>query len=158
MGAGVFVPFFGGPDIKIPHNSELCKYFLTLFLEFVNSHNLEGAFLFRYDRLEELIKESGKTKVYLCKKMNLGSTYLRDAKKQNTNIKGEPLRILAQELETTPEYLRGETDDPGIKKAPDPKIEGIGAGRQALLAAVDDLTDEQCEKLLGIVLEAKKVL
>ena len=56
------------------------------------------------------------------------------------------------------EWLRGETDDPGIKKAPDPKIEGIGAGRQALLAAVDDLTDEQCEKLLGIVLEAKKVL
>ena len=56
------------------------------------------------------------------------------------------------------EWLRGETDDPSIKKAPDPKIEGIGAGRQALLAAVDDLTDEQCEKLLGIVLEAKKVL
>ena len=56
------------------------------------------------------------------------------------------------------EWLKGETDDPGIKKAPDPKIEGMGAGRQALLAAVDDLTDEQCEKLLGIVLEAKKVL
>ena len=158
MGAGVFVPFSGGSDIKIPHNLELCKPFLTLFLEFVNSHKLEGTFLFRYDRLEELIKGSGKSKIYLCKKMNLGPTYLRDAKKQNSNIKDEPLRILAEELNTTPEYLRGETDDPGIKKAPGINAEGLSAARKALLDAVDGLTDEQCEKLLGIVLEAKRVL
>lgn len=158
MGAGVFVPFSGGPDIKIPHNLELCKPFLTLFLEFVNSHKLEGTFLFRYDRLEELIKGSGKSKIYLCKKMNLGPTYLRDAKKQNSNIKDEPLRILAEELNTTPEYLRGETDDPSIKKAPGINAEGLSAARKALLDAVDGLTDEQCEKLLGIVLEAKRVL
>lgn len=158
MGAGVFVPFSGGPDIKIPHNLELCKPFLTLFLEFVNSHKLEGTFLFRYDRLEELIKGSGKSKIYLCKKMNLGPTYLRDAKKQNSNIKDEPLRILAEELNTTPEYLRGETDDPGVKKAPGINAEGLSEARKALLDAVDGLTDEQCEKLLGIVLEAKRVL
>lgn len=158
MGAGVFVPFSGGPDIKIPHILELCKPFLTLFLEFVNSHKLEGTFLFRYDRLEELIKGSGKSKIYLCKKMNLGPTYLRDAKKQNSNIKDEPLRILAEELNTTPEYLRGETDDPSIKKAPGINAEGLSAARKALLDAVDGLTDEQCEKLLGIVLEAKRVL
>jgi transcriptional regulator with XRE-family HTH domain len=158
VGAGVFVPFSGGPDIKIPHILELCKPFLTLFLEFVNSHKLEGTFLFRYDRLEELIKGSGKSKIYLCKKMNLGPTYLRDAKKQNSNIKDEPLRILAEELNTTPEYLRGETDDPGIKKAPGINAEGLSAARKALLDAVDGLTDEQCEKLLGIVLEAKRVL
>lgn len=114
--------------------------------------------MFRYDRLEELIKGSGKSKIYLCKKMNLGPTYLRDAKKQNSNIKDEPLRILAEELNTTPEYLRGETDDPSIKKAPGINTEGLSAARKALLDAVDGLTDEQCEKLLGIVLEAKRVL
>lgn len=114
--------------------------------------------MFRYDRLEELIKGSGKSKIYLCKKMNLGPTYLRDAKKQNSNIKDEPLRILAEELNTTPEYLRGETDDPGVKKAPGINAEGLSAARKALLDAVDGLTDEQCEKLLGIVLEAKRVL
>ena len=56
--------------------------------------------------------------------MGFGPTYLRDAKKQNTNIADEPLRILAKELETTPEYLRGETDDPGIKEARATKGEG----------------------------------
>ena len=56
------------------------------------------------------------------------------------------------------EWLKGETDDPGIKKAPGINAEGLSAARKALLDAVDGLTDEQCEKLLGIVLEAKRVL
>ena len=56
------------------------------------------------------------------------------------------------------EWLKGETDDPGIKKAPGINAEGLSAARKALLDAVDGLTDEQCEKLLGIVLEAKRLL
>lgn len=46
----------------------------------------------------------------------------------------------------------------GAKKAPGINAEGVSAARKALLDAVDGLTDEQCEKLLGIVLEAKRVL
>ena len=90
--------------------------------------------------------------------MGFSSRYLVDAKKQKTNIADEPLRILAEELGTTPEYLRGETDDPSIKKALGINAERLSAARKALLDAVDGLTDEQCEKLLGIVLEAKRVL
>lgn len=56
------------------------------------------------------------------------------------------------------EWLKGETDDPSIKKAPGINAEGVSEARKALLDAVDGLTDEQCEKLLGIVLEAKRVL
>lgn len=156
MGAGVFVPFFGGPDIKIPHNLELCKPFLTLFLEFVNSHKLEGAFLFRYDRLEELIKGSGKSKIYLCKKMNLGPTYLRDAKKQNSNIKDEPLRILAEELGTTPEYLRGETDDPSIKKAPGINAEGFVPTMKDWEEQAENWTDDQILQAMQKLVEIQQ--
>lgn len=48
----------------------------------------------------------------------------------------------------------------GAKKPPDPKIEGEGlsAAKKALLVAIDDLSDAQCEKLLPIVLSAKQVL
>ena len=66
--------------------------------------------MFRYDRLDELIKSTGKKKVFLCQQIGKGPTYLRDAKKQNTNIKEEELKILAEELGTTPEYLSGESD------------------------------------------------
>lgn len=44
------------------------------------------------------------------------------------------------------------------ESAPDPKIEGARGAKQALMDAIDDLTNEQCEKLLPIVLSAKTVL
>lgn len=82
-------------------------------------------------------------------------------------------------LKTTPEEIllhEGETDEDTAKclediqrvkelvaelrkeKAPDPKIEGISAERKALLDIVYSLTDEQCGKILGVVLEAKKLM
>lgn len=66
--------------------------------------------MFRYDRLEELVKESGKKKNYLCAKIGKCPTYLRDAKKQNTNIKDEDIEILAFELNTHKDYLTGKSD------------------------------------------------
>lgn len=72
--------------------------------------------MFNYNRMESMIAQSGKTKLHLCRAMGVSKTYLRDAKKQGTDISGEKLHILAAELNTTPEYLRGETDDPAIKK------------------------------------------
>ena len=44
------------------------------------------------------------------------------------------------------------------KKAPATEGEGISAERKALLDIVYSLTDEQCRKLLGVVLEAKKLM
>lgn len=46
----------------------------------------------------------------------------------------------------------------GAKKAPDPEIEGGSQAKRALLDALNDLTDEQCEKLLPIILSAKAIL
>ena len=68
------------------------------------------------------------------------------------------LHQIADIYNVSVEWLKGETDDPGIKKAPGVNAEGLSAARKALLDAVDGLTDEQCEKLLGIVLEAKRLL
>lgn len=68
------------------------------------------------------------------------------------------LHQIADIYNVSVEWLKGETDDPSIKKAPGINAEGLSAARKALLDAVDGLTDGQCEKLLGIVLEAKRVL
>lgn len=46
----------------------------------------------------------------------------------------------------------------GAKKAPDPEIEGGSQAKKALMDSLNDLTDEQCEKLLPIVLSAKAIL
>ena len=68
------------------------------------------------------------------------------------------IKKIADYFAVSPDLFLAETDDPGIKKAPGINAEGLSAARKALLDAVDGLTDEQCEKLFGIVLEAKRVL
>lgn len=66
--------------------------------------------MFRYDRLDALVAETGKKKNYLSMRMGHAGRYLNDAKKQNIQIKAADLEILAAELGTTPAYLKGETD------------------------------------------------
>ena len=46
-----------------------------------------------YDRLESLIKESGKSKAYLCAKVNRGRYYMRDLKNANTNVQKKPSKF-----------------------------------------------------------------
>jgi hypothetical protein len=87
--------------------------------------------------LEERIKETGKKKVYLCEKINKAPTYLRDAKKQKTNIKGVELQILADELGTTPEYLTGLSNQKEKTPTPD--------GAEAI-PGYEDLSEENKAK------------
>lgn len=68
------------------------------------------------------------------------------------------IKRIADYFGVSPDLFLEKTDDPSIKKAPGINAEGLSAARKALLDAVDGLTDEQCEKLLGIVLEAKRLL
>lgn len=78
-----------------------------------------------------------------------------EAAKMCSLLSVEPEEILTEPADI--ELVRGllEKDE---KKAPGINAEGLSAARKALLDAVNGLTDEQCEKLLGIVLEAKRVL
>lgn len=72
--------------------------------------------MFNYDKLEKAIKESGKTKTYLCQKMNRPAYYLRDVLKQKNAIPSEQQRILADELGVTVEWLNDEeTEKPAAK-------------------------------------------
>lgn len=69
------------------------------------------------------------------------------------------LKRVADFLGVSVEYLLY-GDGAEKESALDPKTEGEGlsAAKKALLVAIDDLSDAQCEKLLPIVLSAKQVL
>lgn len=68
------------------------------------------------------------------------------------------LHEIAAKYHVSVEWLQGKTEDKSIKETPDPKIEGVSDAKKALLGAIDSLSDEQCRKLLPIVLSAKQVL
>ena len=110
--------------------------------------------MFRYDRLEERIRETGKKKVYLCERLQKCPTYLRDAKKQNTNIKGDDLRILAEELDTTPEYLTGETDQK--TKSPAPESAELDPVTRELFDIVNTSDEDELKTLLEMARLIKK--
>ena len=68
------------------------------------------------------------------------------------------LHEIAAKYHVSVEWLQGKTEDKSIKETPATEGEGLSAAKKALLVAIDDLTDAQCEKLLPIVLSAKQVL
>jgi hypothetical protein len=109
--------------------------------------------MFRYDRLEELIKESGKSKTYLCKQLDRPAYYLRDVIRQQNVIPTYYQYVLAYELDTTVDYLNDKSDIPhpdyGNRRKPLPPIpiENIKvSGYEPLLteeeAAISDFLDK----------------
>lgn len=141
------------------YDTSLCgvsQYLISHFLGFGETPQIEVCVLIRYDRIQELVNLCGKKKSFLSEAMGFSSRYLIDAKKQNTNIADEPLQILAKELKTTPEYLRGETDDPGIKGAP--ATEGEGSDEK-ISRFVRSASAEELDEIYRYIdfLESKRV-
>ncbi len=66
-------------------------------------------------RIKELAKEQGKSLSYICKQLNVANNYLTDVAAGRNQLKPDRLAQIAEILDTTPEYLRGETD---IKEKP----------------------------------------
>lgn len=125
--------------------------------------------------------KTGKSKSYM-KKINIISAALASplgwlvfgegpsSKIEEARISGELERALQQIAHVNSDTAQpkgaehldlgsGETAAPLGKKEPAPMNgDGLSEAKRRLWEAVDDLTDEQCEKLLGIVLEAKRLL
>jgi len=91
--------------------------------------------------LNTLIKERGVTKSYLASKLNRNRVIFSDWARGKSAPSKEALRIIAYALDTTPEYLTGESDDPGHAPEPTP------AQRQ-LLSLAETLTNEELQKTL----------
>ena len=62
------------------------------------------------DRIRELTKKSDLPLAFLCRKIGVAKVYFNDIDKSNRNIPDDKLFIIADILNTTPEYLKGETD------------------------------------------------
>ena len=133
-----------------------------------------------------LIKEKCRSNVVFCEKMGRPTQktwvtgWSNKPKPKNPPSPEEAAKMCIL-LETTPEVIllnKGTTeaetadlqadialvrdliDQQGAKKAPTEtsERENISPAKQALLDAIDGLSDEQCEKLLIVVESAKKLL
>lgn len=73
--------------------------------------------MFNLDRFKDLCNKTGVKQTALFAMVGKPRSYSSDLKKIK-NVPAEFVEVWAKALQTTPEYLMGETDDPEIKKAP----------------------------------------
>lgn len=117
------------------------------------------------ERIKPLFDQSGKSDAELEREIGIPARKISQWNINYTRSYTKYIPQIAAYFHVSTDYLLGNTDvttppvkAEGIKKAPDPKTKGISAAKRALINAIDGLTDEQCEKLLPIVLSAKTVL
>lgn len=112
-------------------------------------------------RINSLLAKKGITKAEFYEKCALTSASYSQWNTGKTKPRLQTIERIAEFLGVPSEYLLygdAPAASQGAKKAPDPEIEGGSQAKKALMDALNDLTDEQCEKLLPIVLSAKRLL
>ncbi len=95
------------------------------------------------DRIKLLAKDKGIKIKYICSQLGLSETYLANVRNGRDRMTSERLEKIAKILETTPEYLKGETDNPDIPKEPTAIFEDE---RQAELNAIFERMPDESSK------------
>lgn len=99
--------------------------------------------MFDFTRFEKLRAKKGVTKAHIAAAIGRTPTAIQDWKQKKSVPNTEQLKIVAEILGTTPEYLMGETDDAGLTKP--------SAAEEAIKAALwhddTDLTKEDIDDL-----------
>lgn len=106
-----------------------------------------------FDRFDNLVKESGKSKSYLSRKVNKPVYYLKDAKKCNINIPDDILEVFASELNTTVDYLTGKSD---IKEKPtlnedELDLSGLSDVKREFISQIVSMNDDQVHALAALL-------
>jgi transcriptional regulator with XRE-family HTH domain len=81
--------------------------------------------LFDYERFEALRVSRGITKRFIAQSLGRSSTLVQDWKLQKSQPNGAQLAEVARILGTTPEYLRGETDEVAPDSGRDEELQAL---------------------------------
>ena len=81
--------------------------------------------MFQYDRFEALLKARGVSKSFIARSLGRSPTLCQDWKQQKSQPSDAQLREVARILDTTPAYLRGETDEVSSVPARDAELEEL---------------------------------
>lgn len=94
------------------------------------------------DRIRALAKEKGLSLSFICSKLGVAHVYFIDIDKSGRDIPEDKLNIIADLLNTTPEYLKGETDQkekPASETKPD------------YLVLFDSLPDKDRKEVIALI-------
>lgn len=94
------------------------------------------------DRIRSLSKEKGISLSFICRKLGVAPVYFIDIEKSSRDIPEDKLSVIADILNTTPEYLKGETD---IKEKP------AGESKPDYLVKFDSLPEKDRKEVIALI-------
>lgn len=105
------------------------------------------------EALTELMQEKSLTKYKLAKEIGVSQSTIANYLEGKTVPQGGNLFKLATYFEVNEGYFLGTEPKMSIKKAPDPKAEGLTAKQIELIELVKQLPDSTCDRLVPLVRE-----
>lgn len=105
------------------------------------------------DRIFELADKKYQEQRDFAHALNIAPQRVSEWRRRKSESYMKRLPQIAELLGTSVDYLMTGEE----KKSAPINWDGLSPAKRALLESVDGLTDEQCEKLLGIIQEAKKL-
>ena len=129
-------------------------YFYMFYLYHKKVVNALAKIYIYPDRVKRLIKENGLTMRFFNEKFGKNRSFLSNVLSGSDSITDIQLSYLADKLNTTPEYLKGETD---LKEKPATET-GSGQKAQKLLELIQQMNDVNLDFMiqLGIQLLEKQ--
>ena len=107
-----------------------------------------------YDNFVGLCASVNKTPAYVGRELGIDKSTISCWKARKTKPSDVNAQKIADYFGVTVEELIGK----GIKKDPIPKDGAVSEPKQKLRDLIDGLSDEQCEKLAGLIAEALKLM
>lgn len=98
------------------------------------------------ERIKEQAKKNGWTMKYLSQRLGLTHCYFTDVKNGKTTLSTDRLNKIAQILNCSVEYLKGETDEP----TPSAQM-AVSPNKQKLLDLIDALSEEQIKRFAELI-------
>lgn len=97
------------------------------------------------NRIREMSKQKGISLSFLCKQMNVNRVYFIDCEKTGRMIPDDKLSIIASTLNTSVEYLKGETEQ---KENP---LAQFSPETVALVERISKLSPDMAKKALEYI-------
>ena len=98
------------------------------------------------DRIKELAKEQHRSFVFLSRQLGQNDGYLKDKKLHNSSLDENQLKIIADILDTTTDYLHGKTD----KKEKPGEITELSVDEIKWLNIFRSFTQQEKERYLAL--------
>ena len=97
------------------------------------------------NRIREMSKQKGISLSFLCKQMNVNRVYFIDCEKTGRTIPDDKLSIIADTLNTSIEYLKGETE------TKNPPTQKFSADTIALVERISKLSPDKMKQAIEYI-------